>query len=136
MHVGVGRVKEVKVQSLKNEFEAICMKNGESIDDFAMKLTTIVNDIHSLGDVVEEISVVKKFLRAVLPRFMQIVTSIEQYDDLKNMSVEEVVGRLKVHEEKLCDYEDKEEEKYMGSGSHEQKRKMQMTLLFQFERMW
>ena len=85
MHVGVGRVKEVKVQSLKNEFEAICMKNGESIDDFAMKLTTIVNDIHSLGDVVEEISVVKKFLRAVLPRFMQIVTSIEQYDDLKNI---------------------------------------------------
>ena len=65
---------------------------------------------------------------------MQIVTSIEQYDDLKNMSVEEVVGRLKVHEEKLCDYEDKEEEKYLLL-THEEwlirtKKKDAMTFLF------
>ena len=33
------------------------MKDGESIDDFAMKLTS---GIRSLGDLVEEISVVKK----------------------------------------------------------------------------
>ena len=64
MHVGVERVKEAKVQTLKSEFEAIRMKDGESIDDFAMKLTMIVSNIHPLGDVVEEISVVKKFLRA------------------------------------------------------------------------
>ena len=101
MHVGVECVKEAKVQTLKSEFEAICMKDGESIDDFAMKLATIVSGICSLGNMVEEISVVKKFLRAVPPRFMQIVTSIEQFGDLKNMSVEEVVGRLKVHEERL-----------------------------------
>ena len=46
------------------------MNDGESIDDFAMKLTTIVSDICSLGDMVEEISIVKKFLQAVPPRFM------------------------------------------------------------------
>ncbi|XP_022930088.1 uncharacterized protein LOC111436574 [Cucurbita moschata] len=113
MHMGVERVNEAKVQTLKSEFEAIRMKDGESIDDFTMKLTTVVSGIRSLGDVVEEISVVKKFLLAILPRFMQIVTSIEQFDDLKNMSVEEVVGRLKVHEERLRDYEDKEEGKYL-----------------------
>lgn len=42
MHVGVDCVKEAKVQTLKSEFEAIHMKDGESIDDFAMKLITIV----------------------------------------------------------------------------------------------
>ena len=45
-------------------------------------------------------------------RFMQIDTSV-QFDDLKIMSVEEVVGCLKVHEERLRGYEDKEEEKYL-----------------------
>ncbi|XP_022955161.1 inositol transporter 4-like isoform X3 [Cucurbita moschata] len=110
MHVCV---KEAKVQTLKSEFEAIRMKNGESIDDFSMKLTIIVSGIRSIGDMVEEIFVVKKFLRAVPSRFMQIVTSIEQFGDLKNMSVEEVVGRLKVHEERLRGYEDKEEEKHL-----------------------
>ena len=38
----VERVKEVKVQTLKREFKAIRMKDSESIDEFAMKLTMIV----------------------------------------------------------------------------------------------
>ena len=104
-----------------------------------MKLTMIVSDIRSLGDMVEEISVVKKFLRVVPPRFMQIVTSIEQFGDLKNMSVEEVIGCLKVHEERLRGYEDKEKEKktsysHMRSGSHGRKRMMQLTFFFKYKR--
>ncbi|XP_022927953.1 uncharacterized protein LOC111434803 [Cucurbita moschata] len=49
------------------------------------KLTTIVSGIRSLGDVVKEISVVKKFLRVVLPRFMHIATSIEHSGELQNV---------------------------------------------------
>ena len=45
MHVGVKRVKEAKVQTLKSEFEATCMKDSESIDGFSMKLTTIISGI-------------------------------------------------------------------------------------------
>ena len=37
------------------------MKDGESTDKFAMKLTTIVTNIRLLGDKVEEIFVAKKF---------------------------------------------------------------------------
>ena len=43
---------------------------------------------------------------------MQIFTSIEQSGGLKNVSVEEVVGRIKIHEERLCGYQDKVEEKH------------------------
>ncbi|PWA73003.1 hypothetical protein CTI12_AA185870 [Artemisia annua] len=93
--MGADRVKEAKVQTLRSDFEVIRMKNDESVDDFAMRLNTIVTGIRSLGETIEEITVVKKFLRAVPIRFMQIVTSIEQFGDLKNMTVEEVVGRLK-----------------------------------------
>ncbi|XP_047340282.1 uncharacterized protein LOC124943870 [Impatiens glandulifera] len=90
MHVGVERVKDAKVQTLKTQFEAIHMKNGESVDDFAMKLTSIVTGILSLGE--------------------KIVTTIEQFRELKNMNVEEIVGRLKVHEERLRGYGDQHEE--------------------------
>ena len=44
---------------------------------------------------------------------MQIVTSIEQFDDLKNMFVEKVFVRLKVHEETIFGYEYKKEEKHL-----------------------
>ncbi|XP_023007609.1 glycine-rich cell wall structural protein 1.0-like [Cucurbita maxima] len=110
------------------------MKDSESIDRFFMKLTMIVSGVCSLRGVVEETSVVKKFLRAVPPRFMQIVASIEQFDDLKNMSVEKAIGHLKVHEERLRGYENKEDEKYLLL-THEEwlaqtKKKDAMTLLF------
>ena len=77
MHVGVEQVKETKVQTLRSDFEAIHMKDGKLVDDFAMQLTTIITDIRSLGDKVGEISIVKKFLWVVLTRFMQIVTFIK-----------------------------------------------------------
>ena len=135
MHVGVERVKEANAQTLKSEFEVIYMKDSELIDDFVMKLTMIVSGIH-LGNMVEEISVVKKFLRAVLPRFMQIVTFIEQFSDLKNMPVEEVVSRFKV--ERLCGYEDKRRKNtsysHIRSDSHGRKRMMWLTLLFKVRR--
>ena len=58
MHVGVEQIKEAKVQTLRNDFKVIHMKDDELVDDFAMKLTTIITDIRSLGDKVGEISIV------------------------------------------------------------------------------
>ena len=54
MHLGVERVKEVKVQTLKSKFKAIHMKNYELVEYLAMNGTTIVINIHSLGNRVEE----------------------------------------------------------------------------------
>lgn len=44
---------------------------------------------------------VKKLLRAVPAKFLQIVSTMEQFGDLETMTVEEVVGSLKAHEERL-----------------------------------
>lgn len=45
IYIGVERVMESKVQTLKTELDALLMKDGESIDVFAMKLTSIVSKI-------------------------------------------------------------------------------------------
>ena len=113
MHIGVERDNEVKVRTLRTHFEAIRIKDGESVDDFAKKLTSVVAIIRSLEEKVEEIYVVKKFLRALPQKYMQIVTEIEQFGDLKNMTIEEVVSRLKVHEERLRGYDEREEDKHL-----------------------
>ena len=100
MHVGADRVKEARAQTLMSEFDVMCMKETESIKDFAMKLTTIVNEIRVLGDKMEERTVVKKFLRAMPDKFLPIVSTIEQFADMKTMTIVEVVGRLKAYEER------------------------------------
>nr|GFC47469.1 zinc finger, CCHC-type [Tanacetum cinerariifolium] len=49
----------------------------------------------------EDETLVHKLLNAVPDRYLQIVTSIEQYSDLSKMTLEETIGRLKTYEERI-----------------------------------
>lgn len=101
MSLGADKVKMAKAQTLKCEFEALSMKESEPLDDFCLRLNSLVANIRALGEKVEEAYVVKKMLRAVPSKFLQIASAIEQFGNVDAMSVEEVVGSLKAHEERL-----------------------------------
>lgn len=58
MHLCADHVKEARVQNLKSEFQNLCMRDTKQIDDFVMRLTTIVSKIQGLGDKMEEAYVV------------------------------------------------------------------------------
>lgn len=109
MHAGADRIKEARVQTLKSEFDMMYMKETESINDFVMKLITIVNKICVIGDKMDECTIVKKFLYVVPDKFLQIVSIIEKFCDIRAMTVMEVVGHLKTYEEcmkgRQCDEE-------------------------------
>ena len=98
---GASRAKAAKIQTLKAEFEFLSMRDTELLEDFCMKLNGIVTNIRALGEDVKESYVVKKILRAVLPKFLQIASTMEQFGDLEIMTVEEAVGALKAHEERI-----------------------------------
>ncbi|KAI3684116.1 hypothetical protein L6452_33335 [Arctium lappa] len=115
MYMGANRVKTAKVQTLKAEFETLSMKDTEIIDDFAVKVNNIVSNIRALGEKVDEAYVVKKLLRAVPSKFLQIASTIEQFADLDKMTVEEVIGRLKAHEERVRGQSDSGEGKLLLS---------------------
>lgn len=77
------------------------MKDSDQLDDFCMKLNGLVSNIRALGEEIKESYVVKKLLRAAPPKFLQIASTLEQFGDLDMMSVEEAIGSLKAHEERL-----------------------------------
>lgn len=101
MSLGADKVKVANAQTLKCELEAMYMKESEHLDEFYLKLNSLVTNIRAMGDKVEEAYVVKKLLKAVTPKFLQIASAIEQFGKVEEMSVEEVVGSLKAHEERL-----------------------------------
>lgn len=105
--MGADRVKEARLQTLTAEFDKIQMKETDTIDDFVGKLSEISTKFAALGEKIEEIKLVKKFLKC-LPRkrFIHIVASLEQVLDLKKTSFEDIVGRLKVYEERVYDGEE------------------------------
>ncbi|KAL8091057.1 hypothetical protein AgCh_040237 [Apium graveolens] len=98
---GAERVRKARVQTLKAEFEAMNMKDSDSLDDFCLKMNGLVTNIRALGEEVSESYVVKKLLRAVAGKFLQIAATIEQFGNLEMMTVEETIGSLKAHNERL-----------------------------------
>lgn len=99
MRVGDDRVKSANVQRLLKEFENVAFHDGESVDDFAMRINGLVASLRELGEAMEDSRVVKKILRVVPKKMKQVAVAIEMLLDLNTMSVEELVGRLRVAEE-------------------------------------
>ncbi|XP_074324194.1 uncharacterized protein LOC141659023 [Apium graveolens] len=98
---GADRAKKAKVQTLRTEFESLVMKDNEQIDEFYLKLNGLVINIRALGEPITESYMDKKMLRAVPTRFLQIVSTLEQFGDLEKITLEEIVSSLKIHEERL-----------------------------------
>jgi hypothetical protein len=67
MRVGADQVKEVNAQKMLKEFENITFKDGESVEDFGLRIANLVGNVHTLGEIVEDVRVIKKFLHVVPP---------------------------------------------------------------------
>lgn len=110
-YVGADRVREARLQTLMTEFDKLKMKDTETIDDFSGKLTELVSKSTALGESIAKSKLVKKFVSSVpKKKYIHIVASLEQVLDLKNTTFEDIVGRLKAYEERVCDDEETQEE--------------------------
>ncbi|KAJ8760218.1 hypothetical protein K2173_011088 [Erythroxylum novogranatense] len=110
MNLGAKRVKEVEVQALRWELESMKMEDSESIDEFNGIISTVVNKLQALGETVDEKYVVKKLLRSVSSKYLQIASTIKEFGDLSIKTIEKVTGSLKAHEERLRRYDSKGDE--------------------------
>ncbi|XP_076927003.1 uncharacterized protein LOC143590386 [Bidens hawaiensis] len=82
------------------------MKDGETNDDFSVKLNGLVSNAVTLGATIDESDMVRKLLDSMPDRFIHIIATIEQCYDVDNMKLEEAIGRLKAYEERIKGKED------------------------------
>ncbi|KAK2359039.1 hypothetical protein QL285_096166 [Trifolium repens] len=97
---GATKVKKVRLQTHKRQYELLQMEEKESIGDFVTRVTKLVNLMKGCGETISDQSVVEKILRSLTPRF-DIVVSIEESKDLSSMTVEELQSSLEAYEQKL-----------------------------------
>ncbi|XP_078436630.1 uncharacterized protein LOC144707399 [Wolffia australiana] len=102
-NLGASRVHNARVQALKREFKLLIMGEDELVSDFAGKLSKVIAQRRTMGEKLEEGDVVAKLLRVTLAKFDSITSSIEQFGEMESMTLEEAVGALKIHEDKLKD---------------------------------
>ncbi|GJW60408.1 retrovirus-related pol polyprotein from transposon TNT 1-94 [Tanacetum coccineum] len=77
--------------------EIIIFKD-ESIDSAFARFNTIITSLKALDEGYSSKNYVRKFLRVVHPKWRAKVTAIEVSEDLTSLSLNELIGNLKVHE--------------------------------------
>ena len=98
---GSTKVKVVKLQLLRRDFESLKMKENESIEDFITRVQNVVNAIHSHGETLEDRRIVEKVLRSLPRKFDPVTIAIEESRDLSQLTLVDFLGSLKTHEDKL-----------------------------------
>nr|GEU84797.1 zinc finger, CCHC-type [Tanacetum cinerariifolium] len=94
-------MQKARSQTLRSEVESLKMKERETISGFASKLSSIRAKFRNLGNTLESKIIVRKLLNSIPKKFLPIVATIEQYQDLDEISFEEAVGRLTTFEERI-----------------------------------
>jgi hypothetical protein len=93
------RVKEVNAERLWQEFKDLSIKPGETVEDLSLRLTTVASQLRILDDDISDKEVVKRMLHDVPEKLEQVAISMETLLDLDSLSIEEVVGHLRIIEQ-------------------------------------
>jgi hypothetical protein len=99
--VGAERVRDARLQTLMAEFDGMTMKEDESLDQYAGKLTGMSVKYNNLGGTLDNAAMAKKLFDTVPERFLGVVAGVEQFYDLKTLAFEDAIGRLKAFEERM-----------------------------------
>jgi hypothetical protein len=87
IRVSVDKVKEANVKKLHREFDYIAFKSSECVEEFAMRVSSLANQLRSLGDEVPDKKVVKKMLQSMSDHLEQVAISMATLLDLDALSI-------------------------------------------------
>nr|GFA11879.1 hypothetical protein [Tanacetum cinerariifolium] len=90
-------VKDNKIDLLVQQYEQFVISEDESIDSAFARFNTIITSLKALDEGYSSKSYVRKFLRALHPKWRAKVMAIEESKDLTSVSLDELIGNLKVH---------------------------------------
>ncbi|GJU90741.1 hypothetical protein Tco_1303164 [Tanacetum coccineum] len=97
-HQGNNQVKDNKIDLLVQQYEQFVISKDESIDNAFARFNTIITSLKALDEGYSSKNYVRKFLRVLHPKWRAKVTTIKESKDLTSLSLDELIGNLKVHE--------------------------------------
>ncbi|XP_016649677.1 PREDICTED: uncharacterized protein LOC107881107 [Prunus mume] len=112
---GDKKVRSVKLQALRRDFEYIHMQEDDSLSGYITKVLELVNHMKAYGEGIANRRIVQKLLICLSREYDSITEVIEQTKDTKTIGVQEVIGSLKSHEQRLQRHSEKLTEKAFSS---------------------
>jgi len=121
---GVDKVKKVRLQTLRGEFEALHMKESESVPDYFTRVSSVVNQMKNYGEKIEDARVNEKILRSLNTKLQLVGISIEESNDTETMTTDQLMGSLQAYSERLLKKEETESQVLKTNASVEDKDKL------------
>ena len=113
LRVGSDRAKRARIQQLRRELNDIRFKSRESVEDFTLRLQSLATQLATYGKKVDDEDLVTKLLCVVPAKYSQLTMSSETMLDISTLSMEDVVGRLRVAESRSTPAPEKEKPKLL-----------------------
>ncbi|GJX59311.1 hypothetical protein Tco_0290701 [Tanacetum coccineum] len=96
---GNNQVKANKIDLLVQQYEQFMIPEEESIDNAFAKFNTIITSLKGLDECFSSKNCVRKFLRALHPKWRVKVTAIEESKNLTTLPLDELIGNLEVYDD-------------------------------------
>ncbi len=77
------------------------MNEDESVSKYFLRVEELVNAIRGLGEKIDEAPLVQKILRSLPDRFNPKVSAIEEMNDLRTLSFDQLLGTLTTYEMRI-----------------------------------
>ena len=74
------------------------MNEDEKVSDFSSRFTKIISKLRDLGERLEEKEAVEKLLRSMPAKYDSLTFSLEQFRNMRGLTIDKVIGSLRVHE--------------------------------------
>ncbi|GKE66433.1 hypothetical protein Tco_1520594 [Tanacetum coccineum] len=97
-HQGNSQVKDNKIDLLVQQYEQFTILEEESIDSGFTTFNTIITTLKVLDEGFSCKNYVRKFLRALHPKWRAKFTAIEESKDTSSLALDKLIGNLKVHD--------------------------------------
>jgi hypothetical protein len=95
---GGEKVKGVKLQSLRRQYELLQMEKDDSIGSYVSKVQGLVHTMKACGEVMTGRMIVEKVMRTLTPNFDHVIVAIQEAGNVATMQMEDFVGSLEAHE--------------------------------------
>jgi hypothetical protein len=98
---GNEKVKDAKLQTYRLKFEQLKMNEDETISKYFLRVEELVNAMKGLGEEFDDSLLVQKILRSLPDKFNPKVSAIEELNDLKTLSIDQLLGTLTAYEMRI-----------------------------------
>jgi hypothetical protein len=88
---GSEKVNDAKLQTYRLQFEQLNMNEDGTINKFFLRVEELVNVMKGLGEKIEDVFLVQKILISLPNRFNPKVSAIEELNDLKTLSIDQLI---------------------------------------------